>query len=204
MHRNLGDGTLGYLVLTEPPSTHNLILILLLVAPVNMGPILAMSDPAPREIFILELVRNHVEDLRVWQEYNDVDRVIKQVIKTIVTKVYFQTLCNRPTGYDTVGSLDNLTHLQATYGIPEDEYIQAIDMALETPINVEKNFREFFSHIKDNQEAVVTKNPYTNEQIISIANNLVFKVGFYSLKCKEWRSKATVDKTWNNFKVNFD
>ena len=39
--------------------------------------------------------------------------------------------------------------------------------------------------------------------MISIAYSLVLKVGFYSLECKEWWSKATDDKTRKIFKVHF-
>ena len=63
------------------------------------------------------------------------DRDIKRVIKNIVPDVYFWTLQNRHMGYETVHSLDILTPLHATYDILKDEDIQAIDMALKTPIN---------------------------------------------------------------------
>ena len=106
---------------------------LLIMAPVNVGPMLTMTELAPMVIVFSRLVQNHAEDLRVWRDYNDVERDIIWVIKAIVSKVYFWTLRNRHKGYATVRSLDILTHLQDTYGMLKDENIEVIYMALNKP-----------------------------------------------------------------------
>ena len=85
----------------------------------------------------------------------------------------------------------------------KDEYIQAIDTEMKAPINGETHFEDFFSQIKDNQEALATQNPYTTRQILPIAYTVVFKVGFYPLKWKEGQRKDAPDKTWTTFKVHF-
>ena len=84
----------------------------------------------------------------------------------------------------TVCSLGIIAHLHSTYVVLEDEDIQAIDVALKTPINGETHFKYFIDQVEDNQEAVASNNPYTTGQIFSIAYTLVFKVGFYPLECK--------------------
>ena len=103
----------------------------------------------------------------------------------------------------TVHSLDILTHLHVTYGMLKDEDIQAIDTALKAPINGETHFKDFFAQIEDNQEAVATQNLYTTGKILSIDSTLVFKVGLYPFKYKDWRRKDAQDKTWTTFKVHF-
>ena len=147
VHRNLGDGTLGYIVLTAPPATYNLLSTILFVVPVNVGPTIIITDPATTAIVTLELVYNHAKKLWVWQEYNNVDRAIKRVLKAIAPGVYFRTLRNRHTGYATVHSLGILTHLHATYGMIKDEDTQAIDMAVKKQINGEPHFEYFIDHI---------------------------------------------------------
>ena len=52
VHINLGDGTLGYIVLTATPATYNLLIMLPFVVPVNVGPTLTMKDPVPTAIFL--------------------------------------------------------------------------------------------------------------------------------------------------------
>ena len=94
----------------------------------------------------------------------------------------------------TVHSLDILTHLHVTYGMLKDEDIQAIDTALKAPINGETHFKDFFAQIEDNQEAVATQNLYTTGKILSIDSTLVFKVGLYPFKYKEWRRKDAQTK----------
>ena len=66
LHCDLGDGNLGYLVLTAPPYTHTLLSTLLFVGPTNAGPTLTMPDPEPTELVLSELFQTHVENLRVW------------------------------------------------------------------------------------------------------------------------------------------
>ena len=85
----------------------------------------------------------------------------------------------------------------------EDEDIQAIETSLKAPINVETHFEDFVAHIKDNQEAVATQKPYTTGKILYIYYTLVFKVGFYPIKWREWRRKDAPDKTWNTSKIHF-
>ena len=139
---DLGGVNLGYLVLTAPPATYTLLSTLPFVEPTIVGPTLTIPGPAPTALVLSELVQTHAENLRVCQEYNDVDRAIKRVNKTIVTKPYIWTLQSRHTGYATVRSLDILTHLHATYGMLEYEDIQAIDTALKFPINEETHFED--------------------------------------------------------------
>ena len=98
VHCDLGDVNLGCIVLTAPPSTSTLLSTLHFVEPTNVGPTIAMPDPEPRAVVILGFFRTNKEKIRIWREYNDVDRAIKRVIKTIVPEVYFRILRNRHMG----------------------------------------------------------------------------------------------------------
>ena len=148
VHYDLGGGNLGYLFLEAPPSTYTLLRTLPFIKPTNVGPKIAMPEPAPTELVFLELFQIHADNLRVWQEYNNVDRAITRVINTIVTEVYFWTLQNCHAGYATVRILDILTHMHATYGVLEDENIQSIDMAIKAPINGKTHFEDFLPRLK--------------------------------------------------------
>ena len=52
-------------------------------------------------------------------------------------------------------------------------------MALKASINGETHFEDFITHIENNQDVMATQNPYTTEQILSIAYTLVFRLGVY-------------------------
>ena len=45
--------------------------------------------------------------------------------------------------------------------------------------------------------------PFTNEQVVSKACNLLIRSGVYTLGCREWENKPTIQKTWNNLKTYF-
>ena len=83
---------MGYIVLTAPPATYALLRTLSFVKLTNVGPTLTIPDPTPTSLVLSEIVRTHADNLRFWIEYNNVDRSIKRVIKTIVPGVYFGTL----------------------------------------------------------------------------------------------------------------
>ena len=51
-------------------------------------------------------------------------------------------------------------------------------------INGETYFEVFVAHIKDNQEAMATQNPYITRQILSIVYTLVFNAALFPLECK--------------------
>ena len=89
VHSDLGNSTLVFIVLISPPATYNRLSTLPFVVPVNVGPTIMIPDTATMEIDILGIVFNHIETLRSWQEYTNVDRAINRVIKSIVPKVYF-------------------------------------------------------------------------------------------------------------------
>ena len=64
VHFNLGNGTVGYLVLTAQPASFQIASPTYFVKPVNPG-VLVLGDPAPSATVIGSLTRQHTEDTRV-------------------------------------------------------------------------------------------------------------------------------------------
>ena len=62
VHYNLGNCTVGYLVLTEQPALFTIASPTSFVKPVNPG-VLVLSDPAPSEAVIGTLTRQHTENM---------------------------------------------------------------------------------------------------------------------------------------------
>ena len=67
VHCNLGNGTVGYLVLTAQPASLQIASLTSFVKPVNPG-VLVLEDPAPTAAVIGSLTRQHTEDTRVFNE----------------------------------------------------------------------------------------------------------------------------------------
>ena len=72
-----------------------------------------------------------------------------------------------------------LTHLHSEYGRLASHDIYDIDKRMKTPISGETEFETFVQQIEDGQEAVALQNPYTDIQIVTIAENLIESTGFY-------------------------
>ena len=64
VHCNLGNGTVGYLVLTAQLASFQIASPTSFVKTVNPG-VLVLGDPAPSVAVIVPLTRQHTEDTRV-------------------------------------------------------------------------------------------------------------------------------------------
>ena len=86
VHCNLGNGTVGYLVLTAQPASFQIASPTSIVKPVNPG-VLVLGDPAPSAADIRSLTRQHTEDTRVINKYHSFDRAYKKVLCTLIPEV---------------------------------------------------------------------------------------------------------------------
>ena len=202
VHCNLGNGTVGYLIITAQPAAFAIACPTNFIRPVNPG-MLTLPDPAPAAAVIGTLTRQHAEDLRVFNEFNCVDKACKKVLAGLVPDAYFRSFKNKYTGYANVTCLTILTHLWETYGALQDYEVQENDAKMKSAITAETIFEDFVEQIETSVAAVATQVPYTPAQIVSIAFTLVEKAGIYYDGVKEWRRKSAAEKTWDAFKVFF-
>ena len=79
VHCNLGNGTVGYLVLTAQPASFTTASPTSFMKPVNPG-VLVLGYPAPSVAVIGTLTRQHTEDMRVFNEYHSVNVACKKVL----------------------------------------------------------------------------------------------------------------------------
>ena len=66
-----------------------------------------------------------------------------------------------------------LTHLHSEYRRLTSQDIDDIDKRMKIPISGETEFETFVQQIEDGQEVVALHNPYTDTQIVTIAENLI-------------------------------
>ena len=71
--------------------------------------------------------------------------------------------------FEKVTNLDILTHLITEYAELEGEDVQEIDQNMKEPISGESLFEEFVKQIEWNQKELAVKNPYSPNQIVSMA-----------------------------------
>ena len=86
VHSNLGNRTVGYLVLTDPPTMFSIAYAVLFVLSVNTGPTVTITDLPPTAVVIGMLTRTHDKYIRVFNEYYNVDEDCKKVLSSLIPR----------------------------------------------------------------------------------------------------------------------
>ena len=108
-------------------------------------------------------------------------------------KNIYKSLSSRIIGFAKVTSLEILTHLITEYAELEEEDVQDIARKMKEPISGETLFEDFVKKIECNQEAVAVHNPYSPDQIVSLAYANIEKCGIYQDDCWQWSRKPRLD-----------
>ena len=199
-----GDGQHGYLGLVLAPAAYAMVSGgQAFDAPNNPGPT-PVIQPNATTAQIAERSREHATLLRDWREYQSIHQALRSQLLDAIDPIYVRAIKQTHVGFANRSVQDILQHLLATYGrithtdmIKNDETIkQAWDPSLP------------FEHVVEQVENAVTfatdgNQPYTPQQIITIAYTLVYNTGEYFDKCDTWDAKNAQDKTWDNFKQHF-
>eukprot|EP00957_Ditylum_brightwellii_P003542 268501-Ditylum_brightwellii.AAC.1 len=89
--------------------------------------------------------------------------------------------------------MDILQHLYATYGRITPSKLEENNWATKKDYDPTLPIKHLAEKIKSAVTIVGNANqPCTAAQVLSIAYNLVFKMGVYKDACKEWRNKPAV------------
>ena len=186
-----------------PPATLLLLCNDQFIIPANTGPLFQIPTGPVTSAVLAELKTKYIEEIQFFKEYYNVDKAVKAKIQQYIPEKFYQTLKNKNIGFSQVRTLTILTHLWTTYGSLKEEDVQDFDKALKTAISANTCFKDFVTQIEDNTDAVISQNPYSPAQIMSITYTIVNATGFYSLDFKNWRHKPAIDRTWANFKIFF-
>ena len=82
--------------------------------------------------------------------------------------------------------------------------LEANDQVFKKDLDPNTPFKLLIDQIESAQEFAQDGNqPYTPQQILTQAYNLVYKTGMFFDDCKDWINKPAPDKTWPNFKQHF-
>jgi len=173
------------------------------IKPIHPGVHPVIPTPAPSVSALAIIVRDHKNDIHVFNKYHAVDKAVKRVIQRLIPEKFYKSLISRLIGFSKVTSLAILTHLISEYSELDDDTIQDIDKNMKITINGETLFEELIEQIKWNQEYVAVQNHYTLKQIVSMAVDNVNNACLYIQVCRKWDRKTATQKTWANFTVYF-
>jgi hypothetical protein len=199
----LGGGVLGYLALTVDPAVYLTLSGVAFVAPINPGyqPVIPGGATAA---LIAETVRQHTEDRRVWLEYVNVGKALKQQLLSAVDELYVRSLKNRITGFANVTVWQMLQHLLVTYGRVKPHDLMLNDQCMHAPYSIDQPLEVLIAQVEDAVAYAVAGNQgYTNMQIVNLAYSLILATGQFEVACREWRLLPIANRTWPNWKVHF-
>ena len=203
MHSELGGGRLGHLALVILPQVYATLSNVAFIFPVNPGPG-PIVPPGSTATVTTTLVRLHKEELLVWREYNNVNSALRQQLIGAVDKLYLRTIQHRMTGFANVSIRSMIRHLLRTYGNITPTDLAANDQKFRAPYDPGQPIEILFSQIEDTMDfADAGGTPYSANQIVTNAYQLVFNTGLLPEACRDWRKKPADQKTWAIFKVDF-
>lgn len=203
VHSNLGNGSLGYLGVTVSPAIYNTLSATPFINPPNPGHafIFPKGVQGP-QIANLRLV--FAEQTASFNKYNAVCNALSALLVEAVNPMYLATLRLPYVGLGTRTPLELLAHLYANYAKITAADLDKNDAAMKQPCDVNLPIEVMFKQIDDALEfAAAGQSPYTPQQVLNIAYQLVFKTGLFSDDCKIWKRHAGDYKTWPQFKLDF-
>ena len=97
-------------------------------------------------------MRDHKNDIHVFNEYHAVDKAIKRVIQRLIPENFYKSLASRLIEFSKVTSLAILIHLITEYAELDDDTIQDINKNMKTSITKETLSEGFVEQIERNQK----------------------------------------------------
>jgi hypothetical protein len=153
---------------------------------------------------INEAVRNHQEEVKVFNRYFDTDRALVRLIIAATPDTYIKALLDPMFGYANVTTLSLLTHLKTTYGEMTAADREANLARMNAPWSPPSPIENLFDQLEEGQRyAVLAAEPIADSQLTRLGLTLITKCGMMPDGCREWRLKPAASQTWANFKIHF-
>ena len=142
--------------------------------------------------------------LRQWTEYKNLTDAGKKFIQDGINNMYLKGITDRNVGLAHITIRDILSFLFQNYGNITQYNIEENNKKLKGKWDANTPIKMLFDQIKDAQDfASAAGQPYTNNQLLTMAYNLVYATGLFFEDGKAWSRLPTNQKTMDNFKTTF-
>ena len=143
---------------------------------------------------ILSANAQHKESLRLWREQNIIIKALKNQLTGSVDKKYIADLHETYTGYNNVSIQDLFDYLYTNYGDLDEGDLATIEESMNLPYDPMEPFSVFITRIEDGMDlAEATGAPYSENQIVKKAVNLIVKAQCFPEGVCEWKRKVAID-----------
>jgi hypothetical protein len=199
----LGGGGLGYLGITVEPAIYTTLSATPFDIPPNPGatPVFPAGATGP---VIANIRVVFSEETANFNQYIAVSNALAAQIIEAIDPMYLAGLRVPYIGLGTRTPRDLLAHLYRNYAKITAADLDANDVAMKQPCDVNQPIEVLFKQIEDAIEfAAAGASPYTPAQILNIAYQLIFRTGIFADDCKLWKRQGPQYKTWPQFKIDF-
>ena len=142
--------------------------------------------------------------LRQWTEYKNLTDSGKKFIQDGIDDMYLKGITDMNVGLAHVTIRDILEFLFQNYRNITQYDIEDNDKKLKEKWDTNTPIEMLFDQIEDAQDfAAVARQPHTNNQLLTMAYNLVYATGLFFDDCKAWSRLPANQKTMENFKTTF-
>ena len=163
-----------------------------------------MTAPVVPVGMIDELQYRHTESTKIFTEYENTDKALRQLLLASTDKLYVRSLCHKCIGYRKTATQALLDHLYSTYANMSASALQDNYKRLRAPYDSNQPFETLIDQVKNEVDyASAGDMPYTLPQVIKISFQLVFQTGLFNDDCKLWQRQPAGVKTWTHFKEFF-
>ena len=203
VHSTLGGGAHGHLGLVLAPAQYALLSPTPFVRPTF--PASLVVPVGTTAVASSNMERTYKEDIRVFREVTGVENALKQQLTRAVDSAFLDTIRDQVT-FVLVGTIaDNLTFLFTTYGkvTPEtlNEEFEKVNNTIYNPsLPIDVIFNSIVALAELAEAAAV---PYSEQQQLTIAYNILNRSGRFVTDIKEWKRRPAVERNWINFKLHF-
>ena len=196
-----GGGAHGNLALTVSPATYATLLATLFVAPTMPNAVNPAGLTGPQ---IANANRVYEEQKAEFHSYVNLQNALKKQLIAAVDPLFLQTIRQQYVGFANRSLREMLQHLYDTYADISAENLEENDKKMREPWDPNAPFEELIKQIKDAVDlADHAGAPYSQEQIVNTAYNLVERTGVFDIDCRKWRDLPAAQKSWNEFQRFF-
>ena len=140
----------------------------------------------------------------IFTEYDLMDKSLRRILFASVNKQYVRSLRHYYIGYGRTTTHQLLDHLYAVYANISPADLQINNTKFCTPCDANHPIETLINQVENPFEYAAARNtPYSYEQVVSIAFQLVFQTGLFPDDCKIWKRQAPELKTRPGFKAFF-
>jgi len=133
------------------------------------------------------------------------ENLLKTMVENAIEHTYLAGIHSTILGFGARSLQDIFLHLYQSYGRISPSSLKSNTEKLSTPLPPHLPIALIFRQIEDCQRfATAGGTAFTPAQLIKAAETLVLSTGRYPQAYREWLNRPDVEKTFNNFRVQFN